>query len=358
MLDYDLEKGNLMKTDFKSDWDECFQIHEDWWKLADVWQPLLLNRMFRGGQHPTTNWEMSASLHASLSESELEKLWTDIDSTIDRAENDMACRIYDGAAIPYYAPYLGPGTLGLVLGAKPIFTADSVWFEPCFSDISEAHVTFDSSNRWWKWTLDAAKQAMHRSNSRYLVAFPDIIEGLDCAAALLGTEKLLIAMLEKPSEVHRLLREISDSWYQAFDQYYAVVSPNNEGNVVAGFEIWGIGKTAMLQSDISAMLSPAMFEEFVAPHISEHASWLDFSLYHLDGPCALQHLDIVCGIDSINCIQWVPGDGAPWGHEDCWDAVNAKILDSGKSLWLKMKPEHVSGFVNKFGTRGVFLRLF
>ena len=42
------------------------------------------------------------------------------------------------------------------------------------------------------------------------------------------------------------------------------------GGVVFGaFRIWGPGKTAKVQCDASAMFSPAMFEQFVVPALTE-----------------------------------------------------------------------------------------
>jgi len=54
-----------------------------------------------------------------------------------------------------------------------------------------------------------------------------------------------------------------------------------------------------------------MFREFILPEIIVEASWLDASIFHLDGPGALRHLDTLLDIDSITGIAWLPGAGKP-----------------------------------------------
>jgi len=47
------------------------------------------------------------------------------------------------------------------------------------------------------------------------------------------------------------------------------------------------------------------FDDFVAPELDELSSWLDHSLYHLDGPGALRHLERLLAIPELDCVQWM-----------------------------------------------------
>lgn len=336
-----------MKPDFKNDWEICLDLHETWWRRRDTGRPLMMEWKYKDG------WRPDPVVLAD--ENAARAYWANAPARVGEAEREMVHRIYTGAAFPYFVPQLGPGSLGLFLGATPHFSPQTVWYDPCFADIREARAVLNPANPWLAWTMDATRQALQRAQECFLVAFPDLVEGLDCAAALIGSQPLLFALADAPSEAHRLMREITDCWYKAFDGLYALVNPPIGGNAFMAFEIVGRGKTAKLQCDLSAMLSPAMFHDFVVPYLAEQAEWLDYALYHLDGPTALQHLDALCSIDALDCIQWMPGAGVPWGQDPCWDGVYRKILDAGKGLMAYMPQEYVDGFIRKFGTRGVYI---
>ena len=98
------------------------------------------------------------------------------------------------------------------------------------------------------------------------------------------------------------------------------------GNVFAAFRIWGPGKTAKLQCDISANISARMFRTFVSPFLAEQCAWLDYSLYHLDGTTALQHVEPLLEIPRLNAIEWTPQAGLAGGGSPEWYDLYRRIL--------------------------------
>ncbi len=75
-----------------------------------------------------------------------------------------------------------------------------------------------------------------------------------------------------------------------------------------------------------------MFDDIFLPGIIEECRYFQRSLYHLDGPGALHHLDSLLEIKELDAIQWVPGSGNE-GYER-WVNVYQKIQKAGKSLQL------------------------
>ena len=59
------------------------------------------------------------------------------------------------------------------------------------------------------------------------------------------------------------------------------------------------------------------------PGIIEECRFFERSIYHLDGPGALRHLDSLLGIRKLDAIQWVCGAGNE-GYEK-WVGVYQKI---------------------------------
>jgi hypothetical protein len=103
------------------------------------------------------------------------------------------------------------------------------------------------------------------------------------------------------------------------------------------------------------MISPKMFAEFVLPYLKRQCDGLDYSLYHLDGPEAVCHLDHLLSIESLDCIQWTPGAGQPGGGNPCWDTIYKKVLDAGKLIHAGMAPHEIKPFVKRFGKKSVYI---
>ncbi len=82
-----------------------------------------------------------------------------------------------------------------------------------------------------------------------------------------------------------------------------------------------------------------MFRRFVLPALEEEAQFLDRSCFHLDGPDALNHLDDLLAIKSLDAIQWVSGAGNKPQIE--WPEVLHKIQKAGKIIILHLSASDV-----------------
>jgi hypothetical protein len=281
--------------------------------------------------------------------------WLDMDGVLARTESEIARTAYMAEAFPYLTASLGPGSLCTFLGCTPFFDRNTVWYEPCINDIGAAQLRFEPDNPWWQWTIEMTARAKQRGAGRYVVAMPDLIENLDVLASLMGTEELLYALASQPQEVHRLQRQLLPLWFEAFDALYHMVKDARGGMAWMAFVIWAPGRLAKLQCDFSAMISSAMFRDFVVPYLVQQCDRLDYSLYHLDGPQALHHLDDLLAIESLDCVQWTPGAAFPEGGDPCWDWLYRKILDAGKLVQAVMPAAQVRPFVQRLGDQGIYI---
>lgn len=69
------------------------------------------------------------------------------------------------------------------------------------------------------------------------------------------------------------------------------------------------GRGYPVQNDFSALISTSMHQEFFLEELLNEINYLDNSIYHLDGPDASKHLNIILEIPHLNAIEWVPGAG-------------------------------------------------
>ncbi len=288
--------------------------------------------------------------------SDMQKRWLDLDTVLQRERQRRSATAYYGEAYPDYWPNLGPGSFGTFLGAQPHFLPDTVWYDPCCQKLQELQPHLDPDNPWWQWSLAATERAVAECDGSYLISTPDLVENLDTVAALAGTETVLFGLMEAGDELQRIQEQLLPLWEQAFQAHYDRNKDAAGWSSFAAFGIWGPGKTAKLQCDLSAMISKPMFDTFVLPYLQRQCHWLDHSIYHLDGPQAVHHLPSLLTLDKLHCIQWTPGAGNPDGGDPQWDHIYRTTLDAGKNIHAHMELEAVRPFIKRFGTTGVFVQ--
>jgi hypothetical protein len=103
------------------------------------------------------------------------------------------------------------------------------------------------------------------------------------------------------------------------------------------------------------MVSTDMFREFFLPELLAEIAWLDRTVYHLDGPGALRHLDTLLDIGQLDAIQFVYGDGARPASR--WMHVFKRIQDGGKNLHITVEPWEVDAFMENLRPEGVMLQM-
>lgn len=352
-------KDDLTERAFPRDWDRIKARHEAWW-LGENDGPILNILESRAGARATDRWVESSSGSGAAPDSQpdeafLEGFWTDFDTVLSRNLASFAAGVYRADSFPRTFANLGVSTLAACLGAAPRFTPDTVWYEHAFSDAAGARIRLDEGNPWLRWSLDTTRRLREAEDGRFKTGIPDLCEHFDALSCLFPVQELLVELYDSPSEVHRLLREVQDAWRRVYELHYELLREPDSTCCYGPFGLMGRGRIAKLQCDVSAMLSPRLFEEFVLPYLSEQCDVLDRSLYHLDGVDALKHLDAVVSLPKLGALQWTPGAGKPDGGDEAWDFLYKKALDAGKRVYALVGPKHLDGFLRRFGGQGVFI---
>ena len=102
---------------------------------------------------------------------------------------------------------------------------------------------------------------------------------------LMGTEAFLLALIDHPQWMARAIVEGTRDQLAVRDELQAMVRAGHDfwyGN--AGWmPFWAPEPYAGTQSDMSCMLSPQMFEQFVLPELDLCGQRCGALWYHLDG---------------------------------------------------------------------------
>ncbi|MHB9022919.1 MAG: hypothetical protein ACYC7E_01905 [Armatimonadota bacterium] len=255
---------------------------------------------------------------------------------------------YYGEAVPAdSAGDLAPNCLALYLGCRGVEMPGTVWCEPFIDNPADARFEYDPDNFYWKFSRSAFTEVKQRGRGKTLQAFPDLIEGLDTLAAMRGTEVLLEDLIDRPEWVQACMRKITARYFHHYDMLYDIIRDEVGGSV---FWAWAPGRMAKFQCDFSAMISPAMFGDFMVPVLREMTERVAYCMYHWDGPGAIPHHDHLLSLPRLTMLQWTPGAGNESPAHPRWWPMHHKSLDAGKRLFLGIaNKEELLALKREFG---------
>lgn len=341
---------------YKENWDEAKEKFDIWWKRGNAGRPLMRiaarrNRVI-GEPEPEDLPENPQELHLN------------VEIAVKKLRN--YCRLHEFMceSFPSLDLNIGPGSMAVYLGAQPAFAWDTVWYQEIFKDGLKGadSISFDPQNCWWTYHKELLQKAQAIANGDFLVNIPDILENIDIVSALRGPQALCYDLMDEPELVNELVKKVDDLYFKYYDPIYDIVKDKDNSSSYTSFHIWGIGKTAKVQCDFSALISPDQFREFVKPSLQKQCRALNHSLYHLDGPDAIKHLDALMEIEELDALQFTPGAGLPDCGSEKWYPIYDKVRKAGKALWVCIYDgdvgewvESADKIVKRYGSDGLYL---
>ena len=258
------------------------------------------------------------------------------DQIADKIVYDLSQYEFYGDSYPVVnMDCFGPGVLAAFLGAKLDNSTGNVWFHPQreFS-VTDMKLEYDPDNIWIKRIKEIYAKTLDRAEGNVIMAVPDLGGILDIVSIFLPGEQLLFDLIDEPDSVKRVTEDIAKLWKQIYFELYDFLKPISKGNSNWSRIYSNSEKSSyIIQCDFSYMIGTDMFDEFALKTLAEQTEYLDNSIYHLDGPGELNHVDSLLGIELLDAVQWIPGTGNPPTEE--YVDLYRKILGAGKQVMLQ-----------------------
>jgi len=221
-----------------------------------------------------------------------------------------------------------PMSMAAYLGSKVNFREETVWFEPIIDDWRNFKIKFDKNNYWVSISKKLLETQLKKYDGNFLIWLPDFGDALTVFSLLRGVEKLLLDLIEIHDVIKVKIGEFIDVWKKAHSYFWDLYRKKLPGD--CSWLLWAPGKTYACQCDFSTMISSEMFKEFVVPEIEMIGEYLDFIVWHLDGPEEIKHLDTLLQLPQIKAIQIVHGAGKPPCCSSLWIPQMKKIQEKGR----------------------------
>jgi hypothetical protein len=263
---------------------------------------------------------------------------------------------YSGDALPVANPNLGPEVFSAYFGSELEYENDfTSWAIPNLESWDDmTKVIFSTENAYWRKTLEITDAFLEYGKNKFYTGITDLHPGGDAIAAFRDPLNLNIDMIECPDNVKELLIEVSERYFYTYDYFYDHLRKAAQACTCwAG--IVSSKKWYVPSNDFSCMISKEMFDDVFLSGIIGECKHMEASIYHLDGPEALRHLDSLLEIKELNAIQWVYGAGQ--GRASDWMHIYKKCQAAGKGLQIFLELDEIDFFMENLKPEGLWISI-
>lgn len=347
-----------MELELKPDFDESYARYEAFWNRDVLDRPPVCIKLPHpegcgpgsSERSPTAEGPASdaleehamATLPPALDKSypDHRSRWLDLPARMEREVWHLEHTDFLGDAMPVAFPNMGPEIFSTWCGAGYEFGETTTWSSPSVRDwpTDGPAARFDENHPLYLATVELTNLLIEAGKGRFIVGLTDFHPGGDHLAALRDPEQLAIDLSDQPDFVAPMLEQAKDDFFRAYETFYERIEAAGMPTT-SWLELVHCGRYYIPSNDFSAMISPAMFEEFFLDEIAEECRYLDRSIYHLDGPDA---------------IQFVPGAGNE--ELERWIPLHQKIQNAGKAQQIiGVSTDNLDLLIESLKPAGIYL---
>ena len=331
---------------YKPDWEETKERYRAWWAgeaLGRCAISITAPRQTARKEQPPTPPEDPV------------RRWTDLDYIAELNEYQHHQTFYGGEAFPIWSGgYAGHTSIPTFLGCPITLDLRTGWHEPILTDsdwrLEDIHL--DKNNRWYRFQIELLKTAAAASKGKSIPSVGAFGGCGDTLAAIRGTMRLLLDVVDRPELVRCTELYLMDIWIEVYQTFYDIVSSSADGST-CWFSLWSPGKFYSAHCDFSYMISPRMFTTLFLTAIERQLEFLDHAVYHVDGIEAFRHVPALCELPRLHALQILPGAGkpSPLHYIDVLKDVQAR----GKNLHISIPAHEVETALTELSARGLFI---
>ncbi len=262
-----------------------------------------------------------------------------------------------GAALPFVYLEFAADQFATFLGGELVFptAGEGGWSTHplAHAELATVDLRFLREGPWWRKYTALCEQMRDRLAGRVMIAAPTFVANLDALVALRGAPQVLVDLVDQPAAVERALAQITAAHGELVDAFAELLDVPAWGSINR-HGMYSRRPINVPQCDFSCMISPAMFQRFVAPCLETEFARYGGGEYHLDGPSAIRHLETLCGLDDLHVIQWVSGAGNE-GRD--WTELYRRIDALGKGQILGGPAGSLARWAGELRTKRLFWTL-
>ena len=315
---------------YKPNWAEAQERLTALWNHKSIDRPCIAVTASNGKQWP-----------APIAR-KVEDKWLDPDFIVRRAIATFETTYYGGEAIP--------STLNMAIwasntyGAIPHFPAETIWFEPIQLDWDHPpKFELNWDDPYFHKCMVIHKALLKAAGKDdFMVGGGGGMLPTDMLAFVIGTQNVLLAMIERPEWTSQAILQLTRNWIALSNRFHEVAKQTHDFwyGPAGWMPFWAPEPFAVMQVDISCMISAEMYDRFNVPELELSARAFNNIWYHLDGQSAFQHLPRLLSLPYMKVIQFTAEAGTP-PNGPAYIEFYKKIQAAGKIVHIQLPAANV-----------------
>jgi len=337
----------MMPIENIPDWEQRLRRQDAFWHREVIGRPVVCFTLPRPNpNHPRPAPKKWATLRDR---------WMDTQYLAESTLAEVMNTEYLGDALPSVWPNLGPEVFSAFFGCELEYGETTSWSIPNLKDWADVdRLVFSTENFYWNKILEMMDALIEVGRGKFYTGITDLHVGGDAIAAFRDPQQLNLDLVEAADRVKALRDRVTDTYLWVYDFYHHKLRA--AGHAIGTFAgIVSAKKWYVPSNDFSCMISKPMFDEIFLPGIIRECRHLEASVYHLDGPGALRHLDSLLEINELNAIQWVYGEGH--GRASDWMHIYKRCQAAGKGLQIGIGLDELHLFMENLRPEGLWIGL-
>lgn len=328
-------------------------LHKSYWNRQDIKRPLIGFKVGAG----FFSSQFKSARHLFVAGQRITPDMVDVDAFLEEYDKMFHESLSIGQDAFWAAePFNAVPWLEAILGCDVYGTEHSLVTHPCVRSVDELEkISLNPENPWFCKYMEFLSKLDRLAAGRFPAGQPLLRGCSDAAGALIGQTELICALCDEPERMKGVLLKISGILIEILRHHYERISAFHGGYSMGMYPVWAPGKCIWFQEDLSALLSPSFYREFLKEPDENLCKAYEFSLMHLH-PVSFFILDEVLAMDGLTVIEVNKDVEGPSIKQML--PVFRKILDK-KNLLVsgELDEADIACVLKELRPRGIFLHI-
>lgn len=250
-------------------------------------------------------------------------------------------------------PYTSIPWMEAMLGCEITAGDASFISEPFMTDpAAGAALELRPDNPWLEKFLEFAVKLARLAAGRFPIGQPILRGPADVVGALMGQAEMVLAMVDEPECMQRFFLKVAAMQRLVVGKLREIAPPFHGGEALGFYHVWAPGQCIWYQEDLSTIMSPDMYGEFLRQPERRICEGYDYTLIHLH-PASFFMLDALLENDFLSAIQVNKDVGGP-SVPEMLPAIEKIVQRKNFVFWGDLTLEDVECLRDRLPAKGLF----
>jgi hypothetical protein len=338
--------ANTFYLETKPDYQTCVDRIEAWF------QGEILDRVpIRFHRHNAEYDILHTSNHASIKDR-----WFDAEFQADEFLRSIKGMRFNAETFPVYVPNLGPNVYASFHGGDMTFEDTTSWYHEIIHDYDTdlGKIQFSKDRFFYKKLMELTDVGLEKCGNQFIVGYPDLHPGLDCALAWRGTNDLCMDLMLDPDNAQKLFDLANEHFLDVYDDFDARIKAFNMPSCSWMNIPVPNGRMHIPSADFSFMISPEDYIQYGLPILKEEVKTMSHNVFHVDGLGVAKHIDTILSVPEVRCIQWVQGMADDYPIMQHLDFIRY-VQSKNRGIIVDLAKEDLDEYMEKMSPKNTFL---